>query len=116
MAVCIVCQVPAVVYCHNDDAFLCSGCDEKIHSASIVAKRHERVQICGVCTVKASTVFCKNDNTFFCDGCNTNVHLKNPLACRHTVVPSSTAQPSEVGTLSTSLSLLSHQTIPAGTQ
>jgi hypothetical protein len=99
MAACAVCQARATVYCHNDAALLCDACDESIHSASVVAQRHTRVAVCGVCQSEPSKVYCHNDASFFCEGCNASVHLSNPLACTHKmsaaaeVAPRSAAAP-----------------------
>lgn len=43
--VCVVCACPANVYCHNDDANLCFGCDHIVHSAHAVAASHRRTPI-----------------------------------------------------------------------
>ncbi|KAE8710664.1 NADH2 dehydrogenase family protein [Hibiscus syriacus] len=32
-------------YCAADDAFLCQGCDTSVHSANLLASRHERVRL-----------------------------------------------------------------------
>jgi hypothetical protein len=85
---CACCQAPASVFCHNDNAHLCAGCDESVHSTSVVAQRHTRVALCGQCA-QPSTVYCHNDSAFFCSGCNDSVHLANPLACKHTMSPAS---------------------------
>lgn len=83
---CVVCQAPGVVYCENDSAFLCSGCDVKVHTANPLAQRHVRVRVCELCCGKASVVFCKQDSAFLCADCNHQVHSNNPLAARHEIV------------------------------
>lgn len=43
---CVVCEKrPAVLYCHQDDAHLCLACDEQVHSANLLASRHQRIPI-----------------------------------------------------------------------
>lgn len=40
---CALCQVEAAaVYCVNDDANLCAGCDASVHAANPLLARHER--------------------------------------------------------------------------
>ncbi|KAL0228466.1 hypothetical protein RCL1_004609 [Eukaryota sp. TZLM3-RCL] len=44
--VCDVCeQRNAVVYCHQDEAKLCSSCDQHVHSANKIVSRHHRVPV-----------------------------------------------------------------------
>ncbi|PKA52859.1 Zinc finger protein CONSTANS-LIKE 3 [Apostasia shenzhenica] len=43
---CDVCEaVPAIVTCKADAAALCASCDADIHSANIIASRHERLPL-----------------------------------------------------------------------
>lgn len=37
---CEVCSRQAVVYCEVDRAYLCAGCDEHVHGANLLARRH----------------------------------------------------------------------------
>lgn len=87
MAICIVCEMAAAVYCENDQAYLCSECDHKIHSSNLVASRHVRVKVCELCRKASATVYCKNDQAYLCDECDTEIHSNNPLASRHDIVP-----------------------------
>lgn len=103
MATCVVCQAAAFVYCHNDQAFLCAGCDSSIHSSNALAARHCRVKVCELCHKKQSTVFCKNDQAFLCDYCDADIHLNNPLGARHELVPAIQAVQEMVGFVSTYL-------------
>lgn len=91
MVECIVCQLPAIVYCQNDQAFLCKECDNKTHNCNPVAARHLRVKVCELCNKQASTVYCKNDQAFLCDECDSEIHLNNPLAARHEIIPAAKA-------------------------
>ncbi|KAL0235091.1 hypothetical protein GEMRC1_001673 [Eukaryota sp. GEM-RC1] len=44
--ICDVCEArPAVVFCHHDDARLCSSCDQQVHSANKIVSRHHRVPV-----------------------------------------------------------------------
>ena len=88
-AACVVCQVPASVYCSNDKAHLCDACDVKIHSSNnAVAGRHHRVRICANCVQAPSIVYCHNDGVHLCTACDAEIHSNNPLAASHDVVPS----------------------------
>lgn len=87
---CVVCQVPAVVWCNNDECFLCASCDHSIHSSNAVASKHTRVKVCEVCKSKASTVYCKNDNAFCCTECDRSVH-SNFVTQRHQRMPAADA-------------------------
>ena len=55
---CLVCNAAAaVLWCHNDAAFLCVACDARIHS-NLVAARHARVTLCEMCERKPATLYC----------------------------------------------------------
>lgn len=45
MKSCVMCAASATHYCTQDDAFLCQGCNESIHSANILASRHKVMAI-----------------------------------------------------------------------
>lgn len=89
-ALCVVCQVPAVVWCNNDECFLCASCDHSIHSSNAVASKHSRVKVCEVCKTRVSTFYCKNDNAFFCTECDRSVH-SNFVTQRHHRMPAADA-------------------------
>lgn len=47
---CALCNsAPAELYCKNDDANLCAGCDASFHSSNPLAARHERVPLPACC-------------------------------------------------------------------
>lgn len=73
----------AVVYCRADAAYLCVGCDGKVHGANKLASRHERVWMCEVCELAPAVVTCKADAAALCFSCDTDIHSANPLARRH---------------------------------
>lgn len=77
----------AVVYCRADAAYLCVGCDGKVHGANKLASRHERVWMCEVCELAPAVVTCKADAAALCVSCDTDIHSANPLARRHERVP-----------------------------
>ncbi|XP_024380465.1 zinc finger protein CONSTANS-LIKE 3 [Physcomitrium patens] len=85
---CDACHISsAVVYCRADAAYLCAGCDGKVHGANKLASRHERVWMCEVCEVAVAVVTCKADAASLCVSCDTDIHSANPLAQRHERVP-----------------------------
>jgi hypothetical protein len=85
---CVVCcAAGAVVYCQNDQAFLCSACDSKIHTSNPLAARHVRIKVCELCSKDVAAVYCKNDAAYLCSSCDTATHVGNPLASRHEIIP-----------------------------
>ncbi|KAL9228447.1 hypothetical protein vseg_004030 [Gypsophila vaccaria] len=46
---CELCGKGANVYCPADNAFLCVGCDEKVHCVNFLVARHVRVRVCPEC-------------------------------------------------------------------
>ncbi|GAB4828027.1 Zinc finger protein CONSTANS-like [Ancistrocladus abbreviatus] len=86
--VCDTCRsAPCTVYCRADLAYLCTGCDARIHAANQVASRHERVWVCEACECAPAAFLCKADAASLCATCDTDVHTANPLARRHHRVP-----------------------------
>lgn len=77
----------ATVFCRADSAFLCLGCDCKIHEANKLASRHARVWVCEVCEQAPASVTCKADAAALCVTCDRDIHSANPLARRHERVP-----------------------------
>lgn len=85
---CNVCRIAsASLYCRADSAYLCAGCDVKVHGANKLASRHERVWLCEVCEQAPAAVTCKADAASLCVSCDTDIHSANPLARRHDRVP-----------------------------
>ncbi|KAK4367649.1 hypothetical protein RND71_011441 [Anisodus tanguticus] len=86
--VCDSCHSAAcTVYCRADSAYLCAGCDARIHAASLVASRHERVWVCEACERAPAAFLCKADAASLCASCDADIHSANPLARRHHRVP-----------------------------
>ncbi|KAJ4953155.1 hypothetical protein NE237_029987 [Protea cynaroides] len=77
----------ALLFCRADSAFLCIGCDGKIHGANKLASRHERVWMCEVCEQAPASVTCKADAAALCVTCDRDIHSANPLARRHERFP-----------------------------
>lgn len=86
--VCDTCRAAAcTVYCRADSAYLCSGCDARVHAANRVASRHERVWVCQACERAPAAFLCKADAASLCTACDADIHSANPLARRHHRVP-----------------------------
>lgn len=77
----------ANLFCKADSAFLCLGCDSKIHAANKLASRHARVSMCEVCEQSPAAVTCKADAAALCVTCDRDIHSANPLARRHERFP-----------------------------
>ncbi|KAI4346766.1 hypothetical protein L6164_007635 [Bauhinia variegata] len=86
--ICDTCRVSAcTVYCRADSAYLCAGCDARVHAANQVASRHERVWVCEACERAPAAFLCKADAASLCAACDADIHSANPLASRHHRVP-----------------------------
>ncbi|GMN57614.1 hypothetical protein TIFTF001_026722 [Ficus carica] len=86
--VCDTCRSAAcAVYCRADSAYLCAGCDARVHAANRVASRHERVYVCEACERAPAQFICKADAASLCASCDADIHSANPLARRHHRVP-----------------------------
>ncbi|PON93281.1 B-box-type zinc finger [Trema orientale] len=46
---CELCSSAASVYCQADDAYLCRKCDQWVHGANFLARRHIRCFLCNTC-------------------------------------------------------------------
>ncbi|KAJ6707580.1 ZINC FINGER PROTEIN CONSTANS-LIKE 1 [Salix viminalis] len=86
--VCDTCRAAAcTVYCRADSAYLCAGCDARVHAANHLASRHERVRVCEECERAPAALLCKADAASLCAACDADIHSANPLARRHQRVP-----------------------------
>ncbi|KAM0920693.1 hypothetical protein ACQ4PT_007347 [Festuca glaucescens] len=82
---CDTCAVHAArLYCRQDGAYLCPGCDARAHGAG---SRHARVWLCEVCDQAPAAVTCRADAAALCAACDADIHSANPLAGRHERVP-----------------------------
>lgn len=64
MVQCALCHnAPATVFCLNDNAQLCTGCDVQIHKTNKLTWRHQRVHLCEMCegNPRHAVVFCAQD-------------------------------------------------------
>ncbi|GAA0154985.1 hypothetical protein LIER_12817 [Lithospermum erythrorhizon] len=79
--ICATCRsAPSTVYCRADCAFLCTGCEARIHSANRVESLHERVRVCEACERAPAAFLCKADAASLCANCDSDIHSANPLA------------------------------------
>ncbi|XP_042472669.1 zinc finger protein CONSTANS-LIKE 3-like [Zingiber officinale] len=80
----------AALYCGAHAAYLCGGCDARVHGGTEAfagGRRHERVWICEVCEQAPAAVTCKADAAALCVACDADIHCANPLARRHDRAP-----------------------------
>ncbi|KAI4381102.1 hypothetical protein MLD38_007210 [Melastoma candidum] len=78
----------ASLFCRTDAAFLCLGCDCRIHRMDTgFPLRHERVWMCEVCEHAPAAVTCRADAAALCVSCDADIHSANTLASRHDRIP-----------------------------
>ncbi|CAF1972187.1 BnaCnng51750D [Brassica napus] len=64
----------AVLFCRADTAKLCLPCDQQVHTANLLSKKHVRSQICDNCGNEPVSVRCFTDNLVLCQDCDWDVH------------------------------------------
>jgi hypothetical protein len=64
----------AVLYCRADSAKLCLFCDQQVHIANALSRKHLRSQICDNCGTKPVSVRCSTENLVLCDDCDFDAH------------------------------------------
>ncbi|CAE6027323.1 unnamed protein product [Arabidopsis arenosa] len=64
----------AVLFCRADTAKLCLPCDQHVHSANLLSRKHVRSQICDNCSKEPVSVRCFTDNLVLCQDCDWDVH------------------------------------------
>ncbi|GAB2280730.1 hypothetical protein Dimus_015356 [Dionaea muscipula] len=66
---------PAVVYCRADTAKLCLVCDNQVHSANGLSRKHLRSQICDNCGSEPASVRCSSHGSLLlCQDCDWDAH------------------------------------------
>lgn len=90
---CNVCEaVEAQVLCCADEAALCGACDQKVHAANKLARKHQRVPLstspshmpkCDICQELSGYFFCLQDRSVLCRRCDVVIHTANPLVSAH---------------------------------
>lgn len=64
-----------LVYCRADSARLCLVCDQDVHSANTLSKKHLRIQICQLCGSQPASVRClTHDDILLCQDCDWEAH------------------------------------------
>lgn len=64
----------AVLFCRADTAKLCLPCDQHVHTANLLSRKHVRSQICDNCGNEPVSVRCFTDNLVLCQDCDWDVH------------------------------------------
>ncbi|XP_022878168.1 zinc finger protein CONSTANS-LIKE 14-like isoform X2 [Olea europaea var. sylvestris] len=78
---------PAIIYCRADSAKLCLSCDQHVHSANALSKKHLRSQICDNCGLEPVSVRCATDNLVLCQECDWDAHGSCNVSSSHDRVP-----------------------------
>lgn len=77
----------AVLYCRADSAKLCLFCDQHVHSANILSRKHLRSQICDNCSSEPVSVRCATDNLVLCQECDWDAHGSCSVSAAHDRTP-----------------------------
>ncbi|XP_048318853.2 zinc finger protein CONSTANS-LIKE 15 [Ziziphus jujuba] len=73
----------AILYCRADSAKLCLFCDQQVHSANLLSRKHLRSQICDNCASEPVSVRCATDNLVLCQECDWDAHGTCSLSASH---------------------------------
>ncbi|MBA0849246.1 hypothetical protein Goshw_013418 [Gossypium schwendimanii] len=73
----------AVLYCRADSAKLCLFCDQHVHSANLLSRKHVRSQICDNCSSEPVSVLCSTDNLVLCQECDWDAHGSCSVSAAH---------------------------------
>ncbi|XP_019429544.1 PREDICTED: zinc finger protein CONSTANS-LIKE 13-like isoform X3 [Lupinus angustifolius] len=82
-----------VLYCRADSAKLCLLCDQGVHSANILSRKHLRSLICDNCSSQPVSVHCHTHNLLLCHHCDWDSH-SSPTNHHRTPVHGFTGCPS----------------------
>ncbi|XP_010250574.1 PREDICTED: zinc finger protein CONSTANS-LIKE 14-like isoform X2 [Nelumbo nucifera] len=77
----------AVIYCRADSAKLCLFCDQHVHSANALSRKHLRSQICDNCSSQPVSVRCSTDHLVLCQDCDWDAHGSCSLSATHERCP-----------------------------
>ncbi|XP_055810578.1 zinc finger protein CONSTANS-LIKE 14-like [Solanum dulcamara] len=80
-------QQIAVLYCRADTAKLCLFCDQLVHSANALSKKHLRSQICDNCGSEPVSIRCNTDNLVLCQECDWDAHGSCAVSGAHDRTP-----------------------------
>lgn len=64
----------AVIYCRADSAKLCLSCDQHVHLANALSRKHLRTQICSNCGSQPVAFRCPADGLALCQDCDWDAH------------------------------------------
>ncbi|GKU92844.1 hypothetical protein SLEP1_g6516 [Rubroshorea leprosula] len=73
----------AVLFCRADSAKLCLFCDQHVHSANLLSRKHLRSQICDNCGSEPVVVCCNTDNLLLCQECDSDAHGSCSVSAAH---------------------------------
>lgn len=73
----------AVLYCRADLARLCLYCDQSVHTANALSRKHVRSQICDNCGSEPASVCCSTDGLVLCQECDWDAHGSCPNPSSH---------------------------------
>lgn len=76
-------QHSPVLYCRADSAKLCLFCDQHVHSANLLSRKHLRSQICDNCGTEPVSVRCATDNLVLCQECDWDAHGTCSVSATH---------------------------------
>ncbi|XVF44303.1 hypothetical protein PTKIN_Ptkin02bG0109700 [Pterospermum kingtungense] len=77
----------AVLYCRADSAKLCLFCDQHVHSANLLSRKHLRSQICDNCSSEPVSIRCATDNLVLCQECDWDAHGSCSVSAAHDRTP-----------------------------
>lgn len=78
-------EIRSTVYCRADSASLCLSCDEHIHGANALSKRHLRTVLCDGCSVEPAAFSCNDHKLSFCHNCDRQSHSNSPQHRRKSI-------------------------------
>ncbi|KAG8365824.1 hypothetical protein BUALT_Bualt17G0012000 [Buddleja alternifolia] len=78
---------PAILYCRADSAKLCLSCDQHVHSANALSKKHLRSQICDNCAAEPASFRCATDGLVLCQECDWDAHGSCAVSAPHDRCP-----------------------------
>ncbi|KAG6426700.1 hypothetical protein SASPL_110927 [Salvia splendens] len=77
----------AILYCRADSAKLCLSCDQQVHSANSLSKKHLRSQICDNCAAEPASFRCSTDGLVLCQDCDWDAHGIRLVSAAHDRCP-----------------------------
>ncbi|CAH9080289.1 unnamed protein product [Cuscuta europaea] len=73
----------AVLHCRADAAKLCLLCDQHVHSANALSRKHVRSQICDGCGSEPVSVRCSTESLVLCQECDWDAHGSCDVSAAH---------------------------------